>query len=212
MATQTQAAIPTTPAAPGTTPRGKSGLVPYRLTVRQFEKMIDAGIFRPEDRVELLAGRLIKKMTTYDPHDFAVDQLGDILGRILPGDWIARQEKSVVLGRHWRPQPDISVARGPRTRYRSQAPRAADLGMLVEASDSTYAKDRGIKWTKYASCRVPTYWIVNIPERRIEVYSSPAGRGGAAQYRDRKDYGPNDEVPVMIEGREIGRIKVGDII
>ena len=209
MATQTQTAIPATPSS---SQQGQSGLVPFRLTVHQFEKMIVGGIFRDEDRVELLAGLLIKKMTTYDPHDFAVDQLGDNLGRILPGDWIARQEKSVMLGRYWRPQPDITVARGPRTRYRSKAPRPADLGMLVEVSDSTYSKDRGLKWTKYAACKVLNYWIVNIPERRIEVYSSPSGKGKSARYLERKDYGPDDEVPVIIEGHELGRIKVSDIV
>jgi hypothetical protein len=65
---------------------------------------------------------------------------------------------------------------------------------------------------KYASCRILTYWIVNIPERRIEVHSSPSGRGKAAQYRDRKDYGPDARVPVIVEGREVGRIKVSVIV
>jgi hypothetical protein len=84
--------------------------------------------------------------------------------------------------------------------------------LLIEAADSSYAKDHGPKWGKYASSRVPIYWIVNIPERRVEVDSSPAGRGKAAKYRDRRDYGPDDQVPVIIEGREVGRIKVSDIV
>jgi Uma2 family endonuclease len=151
-------------------------------------------------------------MTTYDPHDFAVDQLGDTLTRILPADWIARQEKSVVLGRYWRPQPDIAVARGPRTRYRSKAPRARDLGLLVEVAESSYAKDRGPKWVKYAGCGVLVYWIVNITERRVEVYTSPSGRGKSAVYRDVAIHGPDEEVPVIVEGRELGRIKVSDLI
>jgi Uma2 family endonuclease len=209
--TQTQTANPTQ-ADPGFKPRGQSGLIPYRLTVRQFEKMINTGILGDEDRVELLAGLLIKKMTINDPHDFAVDQLGDTLGRILPDDWIARQEKSVVLGRYWRPQPDIAVARGPRTRYRSRAPRARDLGLLVEVSESSYAKDRGPKWVKYAGCGVLVYWIVNITERRVGVYTSPSGRGKSAVYRDVATYGHDEEVPVIVEGRELGRIKVSDLM
>src|SRR5438105_238285 len=120
-------------------PRSSSGIVPYRLTVRQFERMIDAGVFRNEDHVELLGGLLVDQMTTNDPHDFAVDQFGAILTRALPLEWIARQEKSVVLGRFWRPQPDVAVARGPRERYRSSAPRVADLAMLIEVADTSYA-------------------------------------------------------------------------
>ncbi len=189
-----------------------SGLVPYRLTVRQFEKMIEAGILRAEDRVELLGGLLIKKMTTYDPHDFAVSSLAERFRELLKPAWSIREEKSVVLGRYWRPQPDISVARGPHTNYRSRAPRARDLGLLTEVADSSYAKDRGWKWDKYAGSKVPVYWIVNIPERRIEVYTSPSGRGKAAHYRECTTYEADQEVPVIIEGQELGRIKVSDIV
>jgi Uma2 family endonuclease len=187
-------------------------VVPYRLTVRQFEKMIDAGIFRAEDHVELLGGLLVDKMTTNDPHEFAVDQLGALLTRDLPVEWIARQEKSVVLGRFWRPQPDLAVARGPRERYSASAPKAADLGMLIEVADSSYPKDRGKKWRKYAASKIPIYWIVNLPQRRIEVYSAPSGRGKSAAYHDLKTYGPDDEVPVVLEGLELCRIKVRDLL
>jgi Uma2 family endonuclease len=211
MSTNTQTAIPT--AAPaGTRPAGGSGIVPYRLTVRQFEKMIDAGIFRVEDQVELLGGLLVEKMVKHNPHDFGTDMLGAMLNPILPADWIARQEKSVVLGRYWRPEPDIAVARGPRERYRSRAPRRADLGLLIEVADASYPKDRGSKWRKYAASRIPAYWILNLPRRQLEVYTNPTGRGKSAVYRDVKVYGPDDEVPVLIEGRELGRIKVGDVL
>lgn len=209
MATETVIPAQAAPDAPKTS---GARLVPYRLTVRQFETMIDAGIFRDEDSVELLGGLLIKQMTKDDPHDFAVMELAERLRDLLKPDWTVREEKSVVLGRFWRPEPDIAAARGPRDRYRSRAPRAIDLALLAEVSHSTYATDRGPKWRKYAECKVAVYWIVNIPERRIEVYSSPTGRGRAAQYRERKDYGPDDEVPVIVDGREVGRIKVSEIV
>ena len=209
MSAQTKTAIPTSPPS-GSIPA--SGLVPYRLTVRQFLKMIDAGIFRDEDRIELLGGLLVDRMTTNDPHDLTVDQLGAILTLGLPLEWIARQEKSVVLGRFWRPQPDIAVARGPRGRYGSAAPGPADLGVLIEVSDSSYAKDRGLKWRKYAAARIPTYWIVNLALRQIEIYTNPSGRGHSAVYRNETTFGENDELPLVIEGRELARIKVSDVL
>ena len=195
-----------------TQPRSNTGLVLYRLTVRQFETMIDAGIFRDEDHVELLGGLLVNKMTKKDPHDFAIDMLGDFLSQVLRPNWIARQEKSVVLGRFWRPEPDIAVARGPRDRYRAKAPRPDDLSMLIEVALTSYSLDRGKKWHKYAAVKIATYWIVNLPLRQIEVYTSPSGRGKSSRYRDVTIYGENDEVPVIIEGRDLGRIKVGDVL
>jgi Uma2 family endonuclease len=187
-------------------------LVPYRLTVRQFEKMIDAGIFRDEDHVELLGGLLVDKMVKKDPHNFSVGELGELFRDALKPDWTVREEKSVVLGLFWRPEPDVAVARGPRDRYRSKAPRSADLGLLVEVADSSYAKDRGAKWRQYAASGVSVYWIVNLPERRIEVYSAPSGRGRSAVYRDVTIYGPEEEVPLILEGRELGRIKVSEVL
>jgi Uma2 family endonuclease len=191
---------------------GGSGAVPYRLTVRQFEKMIDAGIFRDEDHVELLGGLLVDKMVKNDPHNFTIDMLGAMLDKILAPFWIARQEKSVVLGLFWRPEPDVAIARGPRERYRAKGPRRADLGMLIEVADSSYAKDRGPKWRKYAAAGVSVYWIVNLPLRQIEVYADPLGRGKSAGYREMKTYGADDEVPLILEGRELARIKVSDVL
>jgi Uma2 family endonuclease len=211
MATQTQTTMPL-PVPPGAPATGRLGLIPYRVTVRQFEKMIEAGILRAEDRVELLGGLLIKKMTTYDPHDFAVGTVAERYRELLKPAWIVREEKSVVLGRYWRPQPDISVVRIPHMNYRSRAPRARDLGLLTEVADSSYAKDRGWKWEKYAACRIAVHWIVNIPERQIEVYSLPIGRSKAAQYRDCTMYGTDQEVPVIVGGQELGRINVSDIV
>ncbi len=207
MATHTQSAIPAR-----AEPNSSTGLVSYRLTVARFLKMIDAGIFQDEEDIELLAGRLIQEMTKDAPHDFAVTSLAQKYRGILGPSWIVREEKSVVLGRYWRPEPDLTALRGPLDRYRTRAPRPADIGLLAEVADSTYAKDRGLKWTKYAACKGASDWIVNIPERRVEAYSSPTGRGNAARYQGRRDYGTDDKVPVIVEGRELGRIKLSEIL
>jgi Uma2 family endonuclease len=203
MATQTQSQ---------TQPRSSSRVIPYRLTVRQYLKMIDAGIFRDDDHVELLGGHLVDKMTKKDPHNFAVGELAEMFRDALRPDWTVREEKSVVLGRFWRPEPDIAVARGPRDRYRAKAPGPGDLAALIEVADTSYSIDRGKKWQKYASSRIPAYWIVNLPQRQIEVYTVPSGRGKSAGYRDVTIYGEDDEVPLVIEGRELGRIKVRDVL
>jgi Uma2 family endonuclease len=198
--------------APTQAPPAGGGVVPYRLTVDQFLRMIDVGIFRERDHVELLGGILVRKMTKNDPHDFAIETLGDILRRLPSGGLRVREEKSVVLGAHWRPEPDIAVVRAHREGGRIQAPAAADLLMLVEVADSSYTTDRGLKWRRYAASGVPVYWIVNIPGRRVEVYSAPDGSGAAAVYRDERSFGPDDEIPIVIEGREVGRLAVRDIL
>ncbi|MFO0891571.1 MAG: Uma2 family endonuclease [Isosphaeraceae bacterium] len=185
---------------------------PYRLSVRQYMKMIEAGVFADDLRVELLGGRLFPIMTKYPPHNFAVMFLGQTFNRLLAPDWYAREEKSIVLVGSSRPEPDLAVVRGPVERYRDRDPRSSDLGLLVEVSEGSYSRDRGMKWRKYAAAGVPTYWIVNLAKKRIEVYASPAGRGHAPAYRETSTFGPDDEVPIVLEGRERGRVPVRDVI
>jgi Uma2 family endonuclease len=211
MSTQTQTAIPTAPTA-GVRPATASGAVPYRLTVRQFEKMVDAGIFRDDDHVELLGGLLVDKMIKNPPHNVSVTRLAASYRKLLGSGWFVYEEKSVQLGRWSRPEPDVAVIRGDVKDYGKRNPTAAEIGIISEVSDSSYAKDRGPKWRKYAAANIASYWIVNLPQRQIEVYSSPSGRGKSAAYRDTKIYGQDDEVPLILDGRELGRIKVREVL
>jgi Uma2 family endonuclease len=188
------------------------GLTPYRLTVRQFEQMIKAGILTADDRVELLGGILAEQMTKNAPHDFTIGHLAKVLEALIGPDWVVREEKAVVLGRFWRPEPDLAVARGPLDRYRRAQPTTKELAFLVEVAESTYPADRGEKWQGYAAARVPAYWIVNLDDRRVEVYSDPFGRGGNARFRSAVTSGPGDAVPVVLAGRVIGQVAVNDIL
>ena len=190
----------------------RSGRSLYKLSARQIDAMLTLGILKESTRAELLGGMLIKQMTKYPPHNFATDQLAVLLAAILPHDWIARQEKTVAIGPHWRPEPDIAVVRGPRARYRVADPTQAEVGLVIEVAESSYAEDRRVKWRKYAAAGIPTYWIVNLNARRIEVFSQPQGAGKSANYREEKHFGPEEQVPVVLEGEEIGRIQVSAIL
>jgi hypothetical protein len=60
--------------------------------------------------------------------------------------------------------------------------------------------------------RIPAYWIVNLLDMRIEVYSEPTGSKGKARYRQRQDYSASEELPLVIDGKEVGRIPVRDLL
>ena len=189
-----------------------SPLKPYRFDVRQYLAMIGAGVFPEGAHVELLGGDLVEKMTRYPPHDFVVGRLGRILGRTLPEPWFVLEEKPVKLGRLWYPEPDIAVVRGPDDLFEKRTPEAADVGLLIEVAESSYPLDRGKKWRLYASARVAFYWIVNIPRRRIEVYCDPSGKGHSAIYRQDTPFLEGQSVPVVLDGQEVGRIAVNDLL
>jgi Uma2 family endonuclease len=193
-------------------PATDSGVVFYRLTIQQFETMIDAGVFPEGVRVELLGGMLVDKMTKKPPHSIASGQTRDLLARMVPPGWFVDEEKPIAIGLEDRPEPDVTVVRGRRNDYRERAPGPKDLALVVEVSDTSYAKDRGEKWWRYAAARVRIYWIINLSKRQIEVYTGPTGRGMAARYRACVLYGADAEVPVVIDGCEVGRIAVRDIL
>jgi Uma2 family endonuclease len=173
--------------------------------------MIDAGVFPEGVTVELLGGVLVA-MTKNDTHDFIVNRLGVLLRPLLPADWFLREEKSVQIGRFWRSEPDIAILRGPDLDYSSRSPRPADVSLLVEVADSTYAKDAGIKLRRYATARIPVYWIVNVGRRQVEVCTEPQGRGRTAQYRRMMILTASEQIPVVIDGQERGLLAVGDVL
>ena len=187
-------------------------LVPYRLTVRQFRAMIGAGVFPEGVHVELLDGILVENMTSDPPHVYTVGQLSDILRRLVPPGWFVSEEKPMTLGRSWLPEPDLSVIRGARIDYVRRTPTGSDLALAVEVADTTYRKDRGPKWQRYAAKGVPTFWIIDLPGRRAEVFTDPEGQDPDAAYRTVATFGPDDEVPLVIEGREVGRLALRDIL
>ncbi len=194
-------------------PQAEPGLKLYRLSVQQFEKMLEAGLFLEGPRVELVGGALLERMTKHQPHNYVVGGLADLLRGVIPPGWFVSEEKSSEIDPWSRPEPDIAVIRGKRSDYRERPPQAKQHGLIIEVADTTYQKDKGVMmWRRYAAARIPCYWIVNLPLKQIEVYSDPSGKGKAAGYRTAVTYGPQDQVPVVLDGRELGRIAVRDVL
>jgi hypothetical protein len=186
---------------------------PYRFRLDQYHRMGAEGVLAPSDRVELLEGRLVAKMSINPPHRFAVRSVRLALERILPPGWYAEPQAPVsmpLVGSE--PEPDVQVARGESIDYADRHPVPADIALLVEVSDTTLAMDQGYKKRLYASEGVPIYWIVNIPKRHVEVYDEPSGPAEAPDYARCRDYGQGERIPVVIEGREVGRVDASELL
>ncbi len=201
--------VPVAPAHP-VQPTGM--LLPlYRLTVAQYHAMIAAGILKSNERVELIRGLLVCKMTKNPPHSGSTSATCSSLSAILPSGWFARAQDAIMLPDS-EPEPDVAVLRGTDRDYMKRHPFPVDLGMVVEVADSSLDQDRGEKKSLYAEVRIPVYWIVNLVENQVEVYTDPSGPVAAPDYGMRQDYRPGDEVPVVIEGRAVGKIPVRDLL
>ena len=182
----------------------------YRMTPHQFRKAIDAGVFG-ENRVELLGG-VPFLMAENPPHVLACLRiLRALFPLALAPRWIVNREHRLALGQ-WRPLTDAVVLRGPDTTYGTRLARGSDVALLVEVSDTSYAKDSGPKLRRYATYHIPVYWIVDLNRRIVEVRTRPFGKGKQAGYARCDVYQEGDRVPVELDGQEVGQIAVSDLL
>lgn len=182
----------------------------YRLTVEQYHRMIDAGVLKEGAKVELIEGLLVQKMTRNPPHEVSLSRITRLLARLLPAEWVLRVQSAVTLRRS-EPEPDFTIARGSEERYLRRHPGPRDILLLIEVADSSLLEDRTTQATVYADARIPEYWIVNVRDGQIEVYTDPRGRQNPA-YRQRRDYGPADEIPLVLGGQVVARIPVHELL
>jgi Uma2 family endonuclease len=169
--------------------------------------MIRTGILTEDDPVELLEGWLVVKMPQNPPHRVAVRLTYKALEAIVPTNWYIDTQAPITTADS-EPEPDIVVVRGDPRHYLDHHPTPQDLALVVEVADTPLQRDRVFKKRLYAAAGTPVYWILNLPESRCEAYTEPSGPGDEPDYRQRQSYGPTEEIPLMIEGVEVGRIAV----
>lgn len=180
-------------------------------TVAEYHEMIDRGVLTTMDKVELIEGRLVDKMPKNPPHESAITRLNRRLLRLLPDDWQLRPQGPVTFTTS-EPEPDFTIARGAEADFDTRHPEPGEVGLLVEVSDSSLAFDRSDKWRVYGRGGVPVYWVVNVVDRRIEVYTDPTGPAAQPGYRTRTDYPPGTAVPVVLGGVVVGAVAVSEVI
>jgi Uma2 family endonuclease len=174
------------------------------MTVDEFERIAEA-LDKP---VELVDGILVERTDMDPPHVLVTERLRRRLDRMVPDGWYARDEKPLRIPDFNERFPDVAVVRGDPEVYGKRHPGPEDIAILVEVSASTIRRDRGEKKTLYSSRGIPISWIVNLKDRQIEVYTGPGQDG----YASRDDFGEGHDVPVVIDGVEVGRIAVADIL
>jgi Uma2 family endonuclease len=176
----------------------------YRFTVEEYEQI--AGLL-DDDRVELIDGYLVKKMTKRPSHVIGCARVLAAVANILPAGWHARPGEPVRVGHRTEPELDVSLARGTADDYAIAHPGPADVALVVEVADTTLTKDRRRRKT-YGPAGIPIYWIVDLNGRKVEVYTNPGPDG----YASRTDYLPGMNLPLVVDGAIVGQIAVSDIL
>lgn len=182
-----------------------------RFSVARYQKMIETGILTSDDKVELLENYVVLKMPRNPPHDGTIDLLTAALPPLLPNGWLPRVQQTVVFSDS-QPEPDFSVVRGTPRSYLLRHPIAADVGLIIEVAESSLLRDQRDKTRIYARGGIPFYWIVNLVDRRVEVYSNPSGPSDLPDYADMRVYLRGDDVPLVLDGRTVAVIHVDALL
>ena len=189
--------------------RPQSSYSPLHVTVERFERMVKAGILGEKEPIFLWKGRLVEKMTKGIHHGFSSVTLCALLIRMAFQGYHVRMEQPIRVGDDGMPEPDFTIVRGTERDYLGRHPTAQDVALVVEVADSSLAIDSGEILETYAGQGMPVYWIINLPNRRIEVHQGPTEPSG---YRERRHYLPGESVPVVLDGVEVGRVAVDDVL
>jgi Uma2 family endonuclease len=147
---------------------------PRRFTVEEYHRLAELGVLHEDDRVELLNGVIVDMMPIGPFHGGSVNRLIRMFERLSRDRWITSAQNPVPIGEHNEPQPDLLLLRPRNDFYVASHARPEEVFLLIEVADSTLLIDREDKLPIYAAAGITEVWIVNLPERVIEVYSSPS--------------------------------------
>ena len=150
-----------------------SAVKPKRFRVEEFRKMTEIGILPEESGWEIIDGFLIDKMTIGSKHASVVRRLEKFFERAVGDQVIVSGQNPVQIDDYNAPEPDIALLELREDFYAASHPTPTDVLLLIEVSDSTIEYDREIKKTLYAGAEIAEYWLVNLKDETVEVYTLP---------------------------------------
>ena len=176
----------------------------YRLSRAEYDRAVEAGAFEPDAKLELIDGNLHAMTPEGSRHALGIDLVARCLGNVFGSGFYIRIQHPLAADDYSEPEPDVAVVSGPMRDYRDAHPTSAVL--VVEVSHESLRHDRTVKQRLYARCGIPEYWILALPDSRLEVYRNPAGD----RYRSVTNHGAGDKVAPL--ARPDARIVVDDLL
>jgi Uma2 family endonuclease len=156
-----------------------------RFNVEEFQRMGEAGIITPDERVELIDGE-VYEMTPVGPrHIWSVIYLNRYLLALAGDEMFVSPQSGVTVGKGRQPYPDFAVLRLPAGKLPGEVPQSEDCVLLVEIADSSADFDRKKKSRLYAVANIPEYWVLDLPRKQVVVHRRPR----AGEYQDVVEYG-----------------------
>lgn len=151
--------------------------IPLRLwSVDEYHRMIEAEILTPDDKVELLEGKIVQMSPQDPPHASTTQWAGNYLARLVGDRAFIRNQLPITIYPNSEPEPDIAVVRVDRRAYFDHHPAPDEVFLLIEIADSTLTKDRQQKAKTYAGANILEYWVLDVNKRQVYVFRQPEAK------------------------------------
>lgn len=162
----------------------------FRWTRQRYDQAVDAGVFTTDDKIELLEGEIVPKMSQNNPHRVATALTNEAVRLAFAGEGFVQVQSPIGLSPVSEPEPDVVVVLGSPRDFLADHPGPESILLLIEVSDSSLREDRTRKLRLYAEAGVVEYWIVNLRDRVLEVHLDPHTDG----YTTRHVLRPDDSI------------------
>ncbi|HIK12823.1 MAG TPA: Uma2 family endonuclease [Oscillatoriaceae cyanobacterium M33_DOE_052] len=147
-------------------------------TVAEYHRMAELGIFPPDERLELINGQIIKKMSPQGtPHATGIRLLQIVLSNCLGEQALVQTQLPIKLHNYSEPEPDIAVVKNDVLLYLQHHPQPDEIYLLVEVADTTLKTDCTLKANEYAQAAIADYWVVDLNNRKLHVFRQPTATG-----------------------------------
>lgn len=184
------------------------GVQRRKFSKAEYYRMAEMGFFNGQ-RVELIDGEVILMSPQEAGHATAVELVVRVLERVFGEGYYVRDQKPLDLGEGYEPEPDAAVVTGSPRDYTQAHPNTAVL--VVEVALSSVDYDRTVKGSLYAKSGVQEFWLLNLRERRLEVFREPVSMPDQTfGYRSLRIYLPDETVNPL--AKPDAQIKVADLL
>jgi len=137
--------------------------------------MAEAGILKPEDKVELINGEIYTMSPINARHAAAVNMVTALFYELLTPQATISVQNPIRLNPYSEPEPDIALLKPSPHFYAKHHPTPEDVFLLIEVAFSSAAFDRTVKLATYATANIPEYWVIDLNLNQLEVYKQPSG-------------------------------------
>ncbi|HTQ39117.1 MAG TPA: Uma2 family endonuclease [Pirellulales bacterium] len=182
-----------------------------RITLDEYRRRAAKGGHSTSNTFELLEGVVVPKCRQTLRHETAVEKLRDYIGIMIPNGWHLLVQQPIACGDS-QPEPDLASVCDVLDEYANRPPKAENVSLVVEVADGSLLADRTLKGRIYARAGVVCYWLLNLIDSQLEVFSNPSGPVPMPGYREKRVYRTEDKLSLVIGLDDLGTVRVGDIL